>query len=486
MAATRTDVLYCDDLVIGSGPGGANTACLLARAGRDVLLVEEGDHWRLKDVPSYSFSEMKLKYRHGGLTPAFGKPRIVYIEPCCVGGASEINAGLFHEPDPEILDEWSQLYGIRDLTEKALLKYIDEYKKEVSVSTLPDGAGPASTLIQDGARRLKWQVKELPRFWKYTRDTAGQWQGARQSMTETLIPALLKARGRLLAGTRVQRIAFKGRTARSVLAEARDESGRRKPLRIHFRNIFVCGGAVQTPLLLRQSGITKNIGNTLSMHPAVRVAARFTVPVHDPDEGVPVVQVNEFKPGITLGGSYSGLPHLGLWMAGRETIEEELADSGKMALFYVLIRAQGQGRVRPLPVSQTPFVSLGLTGRDLQCFGEGLYRLGSLLFAAGAQKIYSPLKTNGDFQSLRSMEPLKDGLSGVGVDITTIHLFSSCPLGETLNRCAVNSYGRLHGYNNVYLNDASILPGPPGINPQGLIMALARRNVRHFLDKQHS
>ena len=30
-----------DVLVIGSGPGGAITACLLAEAGRDVVLVEE-------------------------------------------------------------------------------------------------------------------------------------------------------------------------------------------------------------------------------------------------------------------------------------------------------------------------------------------------------------------------------------------------------------------------------------------------------------
>jgi choline dehydrogenase-like flavoprotein len=34
--------LTCEIAVIGSGPGGAITACLLAEAGRDVLLIEEG------------------------------------------------------------------------------------------------------------------------------------------------------------------------------------------------------------------------------------------------------------------------------------------------------------------------------------------------------------------------------------------------------------------------------------------------------------
>lgn len=37
-----TESLDCDVLVIGSGPGGSVSACKLAQAGLDVLLVEEG------------------------------------------------------------------------------------------------------------------------------------------------------------------------------------------------------------------------------------------------------------------------------------------------------------------------------------------------------------------------------------------------------------------------------------------------------------
>ena len=36
------EILRCRVAVVGSGPGGAITACLLAEAGRDVLLLEEG------------------------------------------------------------------------------------------------------------------------------------------------------------------------------------------------------------------------------------------------------------------------------------------------------------------------------------------------------------------------------------------------------------------------------------------------------------
>src|SRR5206468_7568428 len=79
--------------VIGSGPGGAVTAGLLAEAGRAVVLVEEGPHLALDSCPPFSRAEMVQKYRAGGVTVAMGTPKISYVEGRCVGGGSEINSG---------------------------------------------------------------------------------------------------------------------------------------------------------------------------------------------------------------------------------------------------------------------------------------------------------------------------------------------------------------------------------------------------------
>ena len=54
-------------------------------------------------------------------------------------------------------------------------------------------------------------------------------------------------------------------------------------------------------------------------------------------------------------------------------------------------------------------------------------------------------------------------------------------MGERSDRCAADSYGRVRGYENLYLNDASMLPDSPGVNPQGTVMAFARRNVLRFV-----
>jgi choline dehydrogenase-like flavoprotein len=62
-----------------------------------------------------------------------------------------------------------------------------------------------------------------------------------------------------------------------------------------------------------------------------------------------------------------------------------------------------------------------------------------------------------------------------------VHTFSTCPIGERADRCAADSYGRLRRWDNVRINDASMLPDSPGVNPQGSVMAFARRNVLEFL-----
>jgi choline dehydrogenase-like flavoprotein len=67
--------------------------------------------------------------------------------------------------------------------------------------------------------------------------------------------------------------------------------------------------------------------------------------------------------------------------------------------------------------------------------------------------------------------------------LMTIHLFSSCPMGEERRLCAADSFGQVHGVPGLYLGDASLLCTPPSVNPQGTIMALARRNALKFLGR---
>jgi len=485
MRRRRGAVVECDVLIVGSGPGGALTAALLAEAGLDVLVVEDGSDLPVESSEPYTLEEMDQKYRSGGLTTTFGDTKVTYIEGRCVGGASEINAALYHRPLGRTLRDWQLKFQIDDFDPDQVWPFFEANEANMEISGRPGGLGPASKKLKAGADALGWSSTEIERFWKYERDEGGGWRDQRQSMSRTFVPRARAAGARLLADTRVTSLVHERGRAVEARAHTARAGGPPRPVTVRFRDAFVCAGAVQTPLLLRRSRLTQNIGESLRLHPMVRVAARFPDAFNDPSWGVPVQQVDEFKPNLTLGCSHSSLPHVALWLAGQVPEKRaKLRTWEHMAVFYVAAVGTGTGTVRPLPLIDEPLVRLDVTDTDLSLMGEGLYRLGQLLFAAGATEIYSPLEGGPVITAPAGLRDLRGGVRHGSVNVTTIHLFSSCPMGEDARACATDSFGKLRGLSNVWLNDASLLPLSPAVNPQGTVMAIARRNARRYLDER--
>jgi choline dehydrogenase-like flavoprotein len=471
-----TERLFTDVLVIGSGPGGATTAALLVENGFEVLLVEEGKHLSIDDTPSYSLEEMGEKYRAGGLTSSFGATNVTMIEGRCVGGGSEVNAALYHRPKESQLDSWRREFEIDGFELSDIEPFFESVEKELSVSKRPTGVGSSSVAIADGAKKRGWSSGEVERFWKYK---AGEdsTEGRRQSMTETMIPRFLKKGGRLISGVKLEGLKIRGGVAKRAVG-SRVSTGEK--ITIDFNVVFVCCGAIQTPMLLRKSGI-KAVGDTLQMHPMIRFAARFDREINDPKYGVPVVQIDEFKPDMTLGGSYSSLPHLALWLGHSvPDREEKLASWRQMAVFYVAVVSKGHGSIRRLPVVGEPLVRFPVADDDMGALGLGVKRMGEALFEAGATEVYHP-NSGAPIVHPSGLAELGGGLPRTGAAVSTIHLFSSCQMGGR-DDCPLDSWGALKGSENIYINDGSMLPTSPGVNPQGTIIALVRRNVAHFLE----
>jgi cholesterol oxidase len=55
------------------------------------------------------------------------------------------------------------------------------------------------------------------------------------------------------------------------------------------------------------------------------------------------------------------------------------------------------------------------------------------------------------------------------------------PLGGAVRGKATDSFGRVKGYDNLFVNDASLIPGYIGCNPFMSITALAERNIEGIL-----
>ena len=473
---TPPESLRAEIVVIGSGPGGAVTACLLAEAGRDVLIVEEGPFYPLESCAPFSREEMVQKYRNGGVTVALGHPKVAYVEGCCVGGGSEINSGLYHRTPPDVLDEWRRDFAVDALTEADLRPQFEANEHELSVCLSPGAQLPAALKLYEGATKLGWKSLEVPRWIRYE-PGANPPKGTRQSMTKTFIPRALLAGARLLPGTRATRIRHVGNRWQI------DAAFQRRLIRIEAEHVFLACGAIQTPALLRHSGIKRNVGDTLHMHPTVKVVALFPEEVNALDMGVPSHQVKEFSPRFSFGCSISSPAHLALTMIDHEHELRSLDGLWRrMATYYAMIRG-GVGAVKPLPFSTDPLVRYRLNNTDLEDLTEALRSLCECLLAAGAERLYPSIAGSQCLRGASDLDKLPQKLFTDRTSLMTLHLFSSCPMGNNRARCAGDSFGNVYDAPGLHLADASLLCGPPGVNPQGSIMAIVRRNALKFLGK---
>jgi choline dehydrogenase-like flavoprotein len=463
-------------LVIGSGAGGAPTAALLAEAGFDVTIVEEGPLVRQGEVVPFSLAQMDRQYRAGGVTAALGLPSIAYTEGCCAGGGTEINSGLYRRPPDEVLERWRRRYQVAALSTADVHEICDEVERELSVQALPGRPTPASEALRRGAAALGWRHDESPRWMTYP-DRPDATAGRRQSMTETYLPRAERAGARLVTGHRVDRLILDGATAVRALVTRPD--GRVDT--VDFDHVVVCGGAVQTPALLQRSGLRRHVGRTLAVHPTVKLAARFDAAVNVPDD-VPVHQVKEFAPDLSFGGSASnpGLVALSLsdsW----DRFADAITDWRNISVYYAAITSEGRGWVQAVPGWRDPVVTYRLTRRDRAILARGLARLALVMLEAGATEVYPSYRGAPIVRGRRDLATLLGTFTASRATVMTVHLCSTVPFGES-PASAADSFGLLRGTTNVRVHDASLLPDAPGVNPQASVMAVAIRNSRQFVE----
>lgn len=479
MTTLRTEVL-----VIGSGAGGATTAATLAEAGRHVLVVEEGPRIEPGSVEPFSLDEQVRTYRHQGLSPALGAPPIAYAEGRCVGGSTEINSGLWHRLPAELAERWQSSLQIDEFSPAVLDGYAERVERELGVSLLPGDAPPSSILLERGASKLGWQSVEFARAFRYD----DQGRGTKQTMSRTYLPRALAAGAELLADCEVTRLVRRdGRVVGATGRRCRPDAGPvaapasdREPVTIEAEHVFVCGGATQTPTLLQRSGLRRHVGGGLKFHPTIKIAARFPE-VLDHDE-VPMHRVTEFAPNLTIGGSASSRGHVALALADSSAdVRDALAHWEHVAVYYAAIRSEGSGRVQAVPGLRAPVVVYRLTEGDVSRLARGLVHLGQVLLAAGATELYPSVVGAPVVRRPDDLAGWWDAVTRNRANLMTVHLTSTVGMGQDRSRTGADSFGRVWGVANLRVNDASLLPEAPGVNPQSAVMTVGLRNAEHFL-----
>jgi choline dehydrogenase-like flavoprotein len=138
--------------------------------------------------------------------------------------------------------------------------------------------------------------------------------------------------------------------------------------------------------------------------------------------------------------------------------------------------------VRTVPGFRDPLVTYRLTGRDRAVLGRGLARLTEVMLAAGAREVYPSFRDAPVVRTRGDLATVSDRFAVTAASVMTVHLCSTVPMGSDPTVAAADSHGKVYGADNVYVNDASLLPDAPGVNPQASVMAVALRNARRFAE----
>ena len=487
IAGTTID---CDVVIVGSGAGGGVMAAELAEAGLSVVVLEEGDHHPTSSFTTSTTAALRTLYREGGATATIGRTPIGYAEGRGVGGGTVVNGGMSFRAPERILDGWAARSGDRGVSSGRLDDAYARVERFLSVG-LPDpgSIGRDQTLMRRGAERLGWRMIDDQRNHVHCVGcnvcTWGCPTGAKQSTLVSYLPRAVAFGATVLSGCRVDRVVMAGK--RAVGVSGRIVGAGDGTFEVRARRVVLCAGALQTPALLQRSGVRSpsgQIGRNLTVHPGASVAAIFDEDVTGWDGAHQSFQVREFEAEGAVLAAVNLPPSLvarGLRFDGDE-LAATMAQYNHMVTAGVLLEDTGSGRVRAIG-AEGVLPTYQLDPLDAARITRSIVLLGEALFAAGAHTIHlpfagrDPVHTVAELQRAAAIPVRANDLA-----LSTVHLMGTARIGTDPLWAVCDPFGSVHDTVGLTVADASLFPGPVGVNPMLTIMALATRAAGRIID----
>jgi choline dehydrogenase-like flavoprotein len=499
-----SETLKTDVCIIGSGAGGGILGYSLAERGREVLVLERGAYVEPRFFVEDELQQLGSLY-DGGMLQLSEDYGFTVLQGNCVGGSTTVNNGICFDPPPEVLSRWNnpvaQDAGL-DLPE--LAQSTEWVRRLLRVHRLEGQHHKAAELIRpllerDGARwglappqpfdaNIAWDAN-LPHS-AGTADSdrrcfgcgycnSGCGFGKKFSMLDTALPWAqdrFPGRLRILAECEVERVrTASGRPARALGVRARLSDGRL--VTIHAEQVILAAGAIGSSYLLLKSGIGRDlpVGRGLGFNMMTPVFAEFAQPL-DSYDGVQMghyvrhasdefIIETWFSPPVGLATAMPG------WFGDHY---ENMRRAGHMVAFGMVVGTQNNARVTQ-PLTGGAGFRYAPRADDLRRLGHGLHTLAEVLLDAGAQRVMLNTWDNCSYTDRASLSRIERAAS----DPATITLASAHPQGgNALSRNrrhgVVDDRFRVHGFENLYVCDASVFPGSVQVNPQLTVMSLAR------------
>ncbi|MCK6530797.1 GMC family oxidoreductase [Myxococcota bacterium] len=465
----RTDVC-----VVGSGAGGGVAACLLAEAGRDVLVLEEGAHVPRERMTQREEQMYPLLYRDGGnqMTADGG---VSVLQGRVVGGSTVVNmADVVPIPDA-VLAHWRTRFGVDRWSPERVRAAGEAVSATLGAHRIPDAdVNRNHQVLLEGARRLGLGggvfVHNRVGCVGSGFCLIGCAYDAKRSVALTWIPrALATSRCLVQADARVERLEWEGDRVRAAVGSVIRGSDNRTlaPFRVEADEFVLAAGAIHSPLLLSASGLGgPRVGRDLSLQPQVPVAALFRGEVAM-FRGIPQSAYVDAAETITEEGGLGGFRIEGVSatpgmaatvvpLPGQE-IHRFMKRFRDVAACLCLVPDRPAGTVTAGRGGR-PRIEYPLTESVRAGLKEAARTAARIYLAAGAEAVMlpfdgRPVHRGEDLLALDHME-----VRPAGTPLISAHPQGTCRMGPDPATSVVGLDLRVHGVANLRVADASVFP----------------------------
>ncbi|MFA5940656.1 MAG: GMC family oxidoreductase N-terminal domain-containing protein [Sinimarinibacterium sp.] len=462
-----------DVVIVGSGAGGAPLAAELAGCGHRVAVLESGG-LVCGETTGSALYRYYLQQGFVGAAGAGGALLPVMLGRN-IGGTTPINSGTCLEPRRAFLEPWDRITGL-PFSSGLLAPELARVRETIGIC-VPDRAllGPSAGIFERGLKALGRDgayvlPRNTPECEGLGRCPFGCPRFHKRSMDISFLPLAVQRGARLHGGVQVRHIA-ESRAGVEIGCVLRD--GRR--LRLRARKCVLAGGALGTPRLIRGNRLGtrwREAGDQLKVHPAAKVLALMPHPV-DGERGIAqgMGYLAPELPRVVFEGIFTpkGTVAPVLACAGHAA-DYWLQNYARAASFGMMVLDRAGGSVRW--AGDQPLLRFSMHPSDVRDLALGMKLMAEAFFAAGAQRVLLPVVgMKNEFPSAAALDAFDPGA------VEARHILGSGfhPQGTAAIGRVTDSDHRLHGCQNIFVSDASLLPDTPGVNPQVTIMALSLR-----------
>lgn len=499
-----------DAVIIGTGAGGAPIIARLAQAGLKVVALEAGKFWKPKEEFATDEREQRKIYwdyerLSAGEDPIpFGRNN----SGKGVGGSTLAYTAYTPRPHPEDFRLYSDFGVGKDwpIGYKDLEPYFDELEQFLGVSgPTPYPWGPprnagyplpahaingAAQLMQIGCDEIQIKTSTAANAIvsePYHQDHVGERQactnrgfceagcstGAKASTDVTFIPLAMHFGAEIRTDCFVTKLEVKaGHISEVVYLENGVEVSQL------CKNVFLCGGAIETPRLLLMNNLANSngqVGRNFMSHVSLQLWGEFEELVH-PYKGVPASLISEdlrrpkdanFASGYLL-QSIGVMPVTYASQYARATGTWGAALRQQISKYNHVAGIDIHGECLPYDHN---YLELAEEKDELNLPKPRIF------FSNGDNE--KKMATHGDTYMTKIWTAA--GAKNLFRVSRNAHIIGTCRMGHDASEAVVDAQGKSFEVQNLYISDNSVFPSSLTVNPTLTIMANALRTADMFL-----